>query len=62
MHGVEEVVYGDAGYQGIAKRPDMAGKMTEFKVAIRPSKRRLLPDTPDGRLDDLVETAKAHIR
>jgi transposase, IS5 family len=24
--------------------------------------RRVLPDTPEGRLDDLVETAKAHIR
>ena len=22
----------------------------------------MLPDTPEGRLDDLVETAKAHIR
>jgi len=25
-------------------------------------KRRALPDTPEGRVDDLVETAKAHIR
>jgi IS5 family transposase len=62
MHGGEEVVYGDAGYQGIAKRPDMAGKTTEFRVAMRPGKRRILPDTPDGRLQDLIETAKAHIR
>jgi len=29
---------------------------------MRPGKRRVLPDTPEGRLDDLVETAKAHIR
>ena len=29
---------------------------------MRLGKRRLLPDTPDGRLDDLVETAKPHIR
>jgi IS5 family transposase len=61
-HGEEEVVYADAGYQGIAKRPEMAGKTTEFRVAMRPGKRRALPDTPEGRLDDLVETAKAHIR
>ena len=33
-----------------------------FRVAMRPGKCRVLPDTPDGRLDDLVETAKAHIR
>ena len=25
LHGDEEVVYGDAGYQGIAKRPEMSG-------------------------------------
>ena len=62
LHGDEEVVYGDAGYQGIAKRPEMAGKTAEFRVAMRPGKRRALPDTPEERLDDLVETAKAHIR
>lgn len=63
LHGEEEeVVYADAGYQGIAKRPEMAGRSTEFRVAMRPGKRRALPDTPDGKLQDLVETAKAHIR
>ena len=62
LHGEEEVVYGDAGYQGIEKRAEMAGKSTTFRVAMRPGKRRVLPDTPEGRLLDLVETAKAHIR
>ncbi|WP_246833729.1 IS5 family transposase [Synechococcus sp. CB0101] len=62
LHGDEEVVYGDAGYQGIAKRPEMAGKTAEFRVAMRPGTRRALPDTPDGRVQDLIETAKAHIR
>ena len=62
LHGDEEVVYGDAGYQGIAKRPEMAGKTTEFRVAMRPGKRRGLPDTPEGRMQDLIETAKSHIR
>ncbi len=62
LHGDEEVVYGDAGYQGIEKRAEMAGMSTTFRVAMRPGKRRVLPDTPDGRLLDLVETAKAHIR
>ena len=62
LHGEEEVVYADAGYQGIAKRPEMAGRSTEFRVAMRPGKRRALPDTPGGKLQDLVETAKAHIR
>jgi IS5 family transposase len=62
LHGDEHVVYGDAGYQGIAKRPEMAGNGAEFRVAMRPGKRRALPHTPEGRLLDLIETAKAHIR
>jgi transposase, IS5 family len=62
LHGDEEVVYADAGYQGIEKRPEMEGKSTTFRIAMRPGKRRALPDTAEGRLDDLVETAKAHIR
>ncbi len=62
LHGDDEVVYGDAGYQGIAKRPEMAGSAAEFRVAMRPGKRRALPDTPDGRLQDLIEAAKAHVR
>jgi len=62
VNGDEEVVYGDAGYQGIAKRPEMAGKTTEFRVAMRPGKRRGLPDTPVGRMQDLIESAKAHNR
>lgn len=33
-----------------------------FRVAMRPGKRRALPDTPEGKLLDLIETAKAHIR
>jgi IS5 family transposase len=62
LHGDEGVVYGDAGYQGIAKRPEMAGKTTKFRVAMRPGKRRSLQDTPEGRLQDLIVMAKAHIR
>jgi IS5 family transposase len=62
LHGEEKVVYADAGYQGIEKRPEMEGKGIGFRVAMRPGKRRALPNTPEGRLDDLVETAKAHIR
>lgn len=59
LHGDEEVVYADAGYQGIAKRPEMEGKATEFRVAMRPGKRRALPDTAEGKLQDLVETGLA---
>jgi IS5 family transposase len=31
-------------------------------MAMRPGKRRVLPDTPEGRLQELIEAAKAHIR
>ena len=62
LHGEETVVYADAGYQGIEKRTEMEGKGIGFRVAMRPGKRRVLPDTPEGRVDDLIETAKAHIR
>ena len=62
LHGDEEVVYADAGYQGIAKRPEIGCNSAEFRVAMRPGKRRALPGTPDGRLQDLIEAAKAHVR
>jgi IS5 family transposase len=62
LHGEETVVYADAGYQGIEKRPEMEGRGIGFRTAMRPGKRRALPDTPEGRLDDLIETAKAHFR
>ena len=62
LHGEETVLYTDAGYQGIEKRPEMQGRGIGFRVAMRPGKRRALPDTPEGRLEDLIETAKAHIR
>ncbi len=29
---------------------------------MRPGKRRVLPDTADGKLQDLIEAAKAHLR
>jgi len=58
----ETIDYADAGYQGIEKRDEMQGRGIGFRVTMRPGKRRVLPDTPEGRLDDLVETTEAHIR
>jgi len=40
----------------------MEDKGTGLRVAMRPGKRRSLPDTPEGRVDGLIETAKAHLR
>jgi IS5 family transposase len=33
----------------------------EFRVTMWPGKRRGLPDIPEGRMQDLIETAKAQI-
>ena len=61
LHGDEEVVDGDAGDQGITQRLEMAGHSVVFRVAMRPGKRRALLSTSDGRLQDLIETAKSHV-
>jgi len=36
LHGEETVVYADAGYQEIEKRPEMEGKGVGFRIPIRP--------------------------
>ena len=59
LHVEESVAYADAGYQGIEKREEMQGRGIGFRVAMRLGNRRVLPDTPEGRLDDLLETAIA---
>ena len=36
LQGDKELVYTDAGHQGIAKQPAMTSKTAEFRVAMRP--------------------------
>jgi transposase, IS5 family len=55
-------IYGDAGHIGIEKRGDCQDCEAEFRIAMKPGQRRVLPETPEGRLLDLIETAKAHFR
>ena len=62
LHGQEEVLYGDAGDQGLGNREEMMGKQVECRIAMGSGKRRQLPATPEGRLQELCEQAKAHIR
>ena len=52
------MVYANTGYQGIEKREEMQGRGIAFRIAMRPGKSQVLPDTAEGRLDDLVENAK----
>ena len=61
LHGDETDAYGDAGYQGIAKR-DAAG-ITNWHVAMRPGKRRALDRSRTSNvIADEIERIKASIR
>lgn len=59
LHGGERVVWGDAGYQGVGKREENLELEVEWRVAMRPGRRRKLdPDSAAA----LAEKAKASVR
>jgi len=61
LHGEEAVVFADAGYQGVLKRPETSG--VGWHVAMRSSKCRALDKhSPWGQLLDKVEKIKASVR
>ena len=62
LHGQERTVFGDAGYQGVEKRPENQGKTVEWLVAMKRSVRKALPADELGRLQDRFEKLKASIR
>lgn len=62
LHGEEATVYGDAGYQGVEKREESHDSDVTWHVALRPGKRRALPDSESGRLRERAEQLKASIR
>jgi len=62
LHGEERLIYGDAGHIGIEKREEFRNCDAKFRVAMKPGQRRVPPETAEGRLFALVETAKAHFR
>ncbi len=47
---------------GYKKRGDFQDCEVEFRIAMKPGQRRVLPETSAGRLLDLIETAKANLR
>jgi IS5 family transposase len=62
LHGQETVAFGDAGYQGIEKRPDAKSHVT-WHIAMRPGKRRALnKQDPADACIDKAEKLKAGIR
>ena len=62
LHGEETHAFGDAGYTGVTKRDEHQGSTVTWHVAMKPGKRRLLPDTPLGQLLEKIEQAKASVR
>jgi transposase, IS5 family len=61
LHGQERAAFGDAGYQGVHKRPEAAGP--HWYVALRPGLRRQLnPFIGADFLLECIEKTKASIR
>ena len=60
LHGEEQVVFADAGYQGASKRPDATG--VNWHVAMRPGKRHMQKHTPWGALHEQAEQLRASAR
>ena len=56
------MVFADAGYQGVERREENRGRPVTWRVAMRPGRRRALPDTETGRLQAWIERIKASIR
>ena len=59
LHGGEKRVWGDAGYLGVAKRDENEGLEVEWRVAMRPGRRRQLEP---GSEEAIEERRKASIR
>jgi len=59
LHGEEKRVWGDAGYQGIEKREEHQDRSVDWLIAMRPSKRRALPE---GGEESKSERIKAQVR
>ena len=61
LYGEEEAAFGDAGYQGVHKRPEAAGPA--WHVAMRPRLRRQLnPFIEPEFIAEQIERAKASVR
>ena len=59
LHGGEETVWGDAGYQGVGKRPENKDASVDWRTAMKPGKRRLLDKSG---AEKATEKRKASVR
>ena len=65
LHGQEDIVFGDSGYRGVDKRPEVQAQhpKVNWQVAMMPSKRKALNKTETvGALVEQLEKVKAKIR
>ena len=62
LHGDERCAFADAGYVGVQKRPENQGTEVEWHIALRPSQRKALPESPEGQLKAQLEYLKAKVR
>lgn len=62
LHGEERDVFGDAGYTGIEKRPEVQGLQVNWQVAMKRGKRKALEDGERKTLIESLEKTKAQIR
>ena len=62
LHGDETLAFGDAGYQGADKRPELQGRDVTWYIAMRPGKRRALGNSAVDRLTQKIERAKSSLR
>ena len=58
----ETDVFGDAGYQGVEKREENLELPVTWHIAMRPSKRKALPQTAMEKMMENLEHARASIR
>ena len=59
MRDDDEVVYGDSGYTGAEKRPEIAGDAKKSKVTFRVNRRK---GTVKAKWDKAIETQKSGVR
>ena len=62
LHGEEERGFGDAGYQGVEKRPERKDRQIQWHIALRPGKRRALGNSKLDRVTEQLEQSKASMR
>ena len=62
LHGEEKLVFADAGYTGVDKRPELKDKAVKWVVAAKRGQLKAMPEGPERDRLKALEKAKAQIR